>query len=138
MRNSVHDPVLHEDIPPPSERSTGLVFAVVAVIVAIIWRTNAWVWMPALAVACLFAGLAMLSPASLKTVTRLWFQFALLLNRVVSPLVMFVLFAVLIVPFGLGMQCVRDPLRKRRPDDVDSLWIKRDPAAEGTSMTNQF
>ncbi len=138
MRNSVHDPILHEDIPPPSERATGLVFATVAVIVAVIWRANASVWMPAIGIAASFAALAMLWPASLKTLTRLWFQFALLLNRIVSPVVMFILFAVLIVPFGLAMQCVRDPLRKRRPDAEETLWIERDPATETTSMTNQF
>ncbi|MEL6299874.1 MAG: hypothetical protein AAFQ45_15020 [Pseudomonadota bacterium] len=132
------EPTLEHDVPMPSARSTGYVFTGVAVIVALIWRGNSSVWLPALTIAAGFAGLATLAPALLEPLNRLWFRFALLLNRIVSPVVMFVLFAVLITPFGLAMQVVRDPLRKVRPDDLDTCWVTRETPETPTSMRNQF
>jgi hypothetical protein len=63
---------------------------------------------------------------------------ATLLNRVVSPIVMLVLFLVIIVPFGLVMQLFRDPLRKRRYTGVKSYWVERSKNGPSNDMSNQF
>lgn len=133
-----HEPLDTELPPMPSERSTGLVFAGVAVIVAVVFRTGDAVPALALAIAAGFAGTALVAPRWLAPLNRAWFALALLLNRIVSPVVMFVLFAGLIVPAGLVMQMRRDPLRASRQRDAESYWIDRSPAASPGSMRDQF
>ena len=122
----------------PSERSTGFVFAAVAAVVAALWRENTVVLYTAGAVSCAFAVLALVVPRILRPLNIVWFKFALLLNKVVSPIVMFVLFVVVIVPFGAILRLQGDPLRKQRRDDAPTFWITREIDGEESSMTNQF
>ncbi len=136
--NGAHDPQ-DADLPPmPSERSTGLVFAAVAIIVAVLFRSEGHIFAASLAMAACFAGVAILAPRWLAPINRAWFALALLLNRVVSPVIMLVLFAVLIVPAGLAMQMRRDPLRASRDRDATSYWIDRSTTARPGSMHDQF
>lgn len=139
--SSAHDPVRQEDIPLPTARSTGLVFAAVAVIIAVWWRAEAIVWLPAVLAAISFAGLAMFASSVLEPLNLLWFRFALLLNLIVSPVVMFVLYVTTIVPMGLAMQLVRDPLLKRpqrAADEADSYWIDVRAEHARRDMRDQF
>lgn len=136
--SGAHDPLDTELPPMPSERSTGLVFAAVAVIVAAVFRSDDSVLAVSLLVAAGFAGTALVVPSWLAPLNRAWFALALLLNRIVSPVVMFVLFAGLIVPAGLVMQMRRDPLRAARDREAESYWIDRPPTAPSSSMRDQF
>jgi len=66
-------------------------------------------------------------------------RFALLLSKVVNPIVMLVLFAIAIIPFGLVMQLFRDPLRRRK-GEVASYWLPVDSTerSRSSNMTQQF
>lgn len=139
MTGSLHETYKGEDVPPPSERSTGLVFAAVTMIGAILLRNSTPVLPALLAITSLgFLAVGVLAPARLARLNRAWFKLALALNRVVSPVVMLVLFAVTILPFGLAMQLKRDPLRKRRMNGAGSYWIAREQPAVASSMRDQF
>ena len=125
-------------VPMPSDRSTGLVFAGVAVVVAWFWRTNPTVVTWALGIAAVLAVLALTMPRALHPLNVVWFRFGLLLHKVMNPVVMLALFAVAIVPAGLVMQWLRDPLRLKRPQTA-SYWINVDKQqTSSTSMKNQF
>lgn len=129
----------HDDIKPPSDRSTGLVFAAVAVIVAIIFRDNITTVIIAGAIAVLLIAVSLLKPSLLHRVNILWFKLSLLMNKVVNPVVMFLMFAIAIVPAGLLMRIWRDPLRSKPEPDASTYWIKREPDSDDTnSMKNQF
>ena len=139
MPTNFHESYTGSEIKPPSERSTGLLFAAVAVIVAVLWRNSPTVLWVALGMATMFAAASLIVPVLLKPLNIVWFQFGLLLHRVVNPLVMFAIFAVVFVPAGMIMRVWRDPLRSRRSTGVSTYWIERRDS-EGTegSMTNQF
>lgn len=122
----------------PSERSTGLVFAVVGVVVAILGRNHALIATMAATAAVAFAATALWVPRLLGPLNRAWFRFAVLLNRFMSPVVMLVLYAMVIVPAGLIMQLVRDPLGKRSRGARQSYWIERSTQSPPTSMRDQF
>jgi hypothetical protein len=138
MSRNFHEGLAEGEVPLPSERSTGLVFAAVALIVAYFWRTNGTVLIVALGLATALVGVSLAAPALLKPLNVAWFRFGLLLNKIVSPVVMLALFAIVIVPFGLVMQLRADPLRKRRRPDARSYWIERDETTPKSSMANQF
>jgi len=139
MSKDFHESFAAGEVKPPSERATGLVFAAVALIVAIAWRNSPIVLWSAIGVSAIFAILSLLAPAILRPLNFLWFKFGLLLHRVVNPLVMFAVFAVVFVPAGALMRIWHDPLRSRRERGKKSYWIARQ-ASEDTprSMKNQF
>ncbi|MEZ5844516.1 MAG: hypothetical protein R3D27_12405 [Hyphomicrobiaceae bacterium] len=113
-----------EALAMPSNRSTGFVLAAALAIFAVLFRHKMAIAAPLTGASALLATAAALRPTALTQITRAWFQLGLLLNRIVSPIVLFVMFAAVIVPYGLVMQLLRDPLRRRaRSADLPSYWI---------------
>lgn len=131
--------VHEEEIPLPPERSTGLVFAAVATIIAAIWFASPFVFWPAATIGTAFAAVSLLAPSILAPLNRAWFAFGLFLNKIVSPVVMFILFATVMVPAGLIMRLFRDPMQASRTSERSSYWLTRDPEVQrSASMNNQF
>jgi len=78
------------------------------------WWLNAaspgWPWWTS-AVLSLWA---LIAPASLRVVYRVWMRLGLLLNRLTTPVIMGLAFFVVVTPMGLIMRGVgRDPLARR-------------------------
>ena len=131
----------HDDIKPSSNKSFGLVIAAFFAIVAL-WpllhaeRVRWW----ALGVAAAFAIAALLWPAALAPLNTLWTRLGLLLYKVVSPVVLGLLFFVTVTPIALIMRVLgKDPLRLRRDPNAASYWLERTPPGPSPeSMKNQF
>jgi len=139
MSKNFHESFAGGEVKPPSERATGLVFAAVALIVAVLWRNNPAVLWSALSIAVMLAAVSLLAPTLLKPLNILWFRFGLLLHRIVNPVVMFAVFALVFVPAGAIMRLWHDPLRSRRASKEASYWIDRGGSGDTAgSMTNQF
>src|SRR5215468_6897865 len=79
MDDNFHESYRDDQSKPPSERSTGILFAVVALIVAALSRNNFVTLWIALALAAVFATLGMFAPNRLKQLNMIWFRFGLLL-----------------------------------------------------------
>ncbi len=140
MRQNFHEFLEEAAITPPSDRSTGLVFAAVFLVASLIMRGR----LP-LAVACggasvLFALVSLWRPHLLHRLNLVWFGFSKGLFRLVNPVTMLIMYSVAIVPFGLVMQLFRDPLRKKALPEAKSYWQVRraSSSVDGESMTNQF
>mgnify|MGYP001806346441 CR=1 FL=1 len=124
-----------------SERSFGIVFAVVFAIVGS-WPLkdggDIRPWALALAIVFLIAALA--APRVLKPLNLLWFRFGLLPHKIMTPLIMGLLFFLTVTPVGLLMRATgKDPMRLRRDPAAASYWIVRDPPGpRPDSMKNQF
>ncbi len=138
MSGEFHETYIEQKVQLPSERSTGLVFAVVSAIVALIFRDNMQVLAIAAGLSLAFAGLALLAPTILRPLNLVWFRFSLLLNKVVNPIILGLMFVIAIVPFGLVMRIWHDPLQRKRTKG-STYWIARTlKSSEVHSMTNQF
>jgi hypothetical protein len=70
----------------------------------------------------------------------LWLKFGLLLNSIVSPVVMALLFYLVITPLALIMRTLgKDPLRLKYDAKVSSYWILRAPPGPSPeTIKNQF
>ena len=89
-------------------------------------------------VATIFAAAAVLAPTTLKPLNILWFKFGLLLHRIVTPVIMGVIFVLTVIPTALAMRLAgKDPLSLKFDRGADSYWVARD-GAEKNSMNNQF
>jgi len=137
----------HEDfsrgqhVKASSNRAFGWVFVIVFLIIAL-WPLvfgGALRWW-SLIVSGLVAVVTMAAPALLTIPNRLWLRFGLLLNRVVSPVVLAIMFYLVVTPMGLLMRLfARRTLHLRRVAAAGSYWIKREPPGpKPDSMPHQF
>ncbi len=136
-----HDTINREhDVEMGSEKAFGITFAVVFCLLAfvpLLHHGGLWYW--SFGVAAVFLALAYLRPGVLKPLNRGWFKFGLFLHKILSPVVMFVVFLLAIIPTGLIRKMLgKDTLRLKKPD-VDSYWITREPPGpDGRSYERQF
>jgi hypothetical protein len=121
------------------ERNFGLVFAAVFGVIGfwpLIGGNPVRIW--SLAIAAVFLMLAFARPVVLRPLNLLWFRFGLLLGRIVSPIVMALIFYVAVTPTGLIMKLFgKDILCLRFDQNAGTYWIARENEPE-TSMKNQF
>lgn len=96
--------------------------------------------MPVLWVAGVFLVAALLRPASLHPLNRVWTRLGFLLARIVNPVVTAVLFFVVFTPAGLVARLLgKDPLRLKPAPETDSYWIIRHPPGpQSETMSKQF
>jgi len=130
-----------EAVHGPSNRSFGLVFAVVFLAIAIlplIFGRGLRVW--SLGAAAAFGIIALVAPTVLAPLNKLWLKLGLLLHRVVSPIVLGIMFFLVITPMGLLMRALgKDPLRLRSDRGASTYWIPREPPGPPPdSFTDQF
>ncbi|CAA7613493.1 conserved membrane hypothetical protein [Candidatus Terasakiella magnetica] len=124
-----------------SNRSFGLVFAAVFALFALLPLKDGHgptLWAGALALA--FLAVALLAPRLLAPLNRVWFLFGLLLHRVISPLVMGLMFFAVITPLALLMRALgKRPLALDRDSTAVSYWIVRTPPGpDRDSLRRQF
>ncbi len=95
-----------------------------------------------IAVGAVLVGVAGVHAAWLAPLNRLWTGLGLAMSRIVNPLVMLLMFAVVFVPLALVMRLAgRDALafRWRQAAQRDSYWVVRTPPGPAAaSMTNQY
>ena len=139
---SAHEHVIRSiALKPGSNRNFGLIFTAVFFVIGI-WPTvygapvRAW----SLWVAISFLLITLLKPNLLQLVNRMWFKFGLLLHRIISPVVMALLFFLTLTPTALLMRLFgKRPLGLEFDKRTESYWIHRTPPGpEPDSMKNQF
>jgi hypothetical protein len=130
-----------EQVVAGSDRSFGLVMAGAFAAVSLL---NAWhagrIWPWTAGLATIFLVTALLRPALLNPLNRIWLKFGLLLHRIVNPVIMALLFYGTVLPTGLVMRAMgKDLLRLKREPDATSYWIVRAPPGPSPeTMKDQF
>jgi hypothetical protein len=126
----------------PPERHFGILFSVVFAVLASYALYQHWsralIWVGVLGFV-LTISLTVFAPQKLAPANRLWFQLGLLLGRIVSPLVLGLIFFGILTPVSLVTRLFgRDELRLKK-EVRDTYWIVRSPPGpEKDSFTNQF
>jgi hypothetical protein len=139
LSGRLHEHFDRPELPLPPDRSTGLVFALAALVVAFLWRSNGAVMTLGLALAAILTLVSLTTPSILRPLNIAWMWFATQLSKIMNPIVMLLLFATVIVPTGIIMQFVRDPMRKQRSGTA-SHWISvsHNERSAQSNMKNQF
>lgn len=84
------------------------------------WNYARWPWI----IAAILIVWALLFPSSLNRVYHVWMRFGLLLNRIVSPIVLGVVFFLVVTPIGLVMRLTgRNPMNKTGDTKEGSLRV---------------
>ena len=141
MKDLHEDLSRHDDGRMGSEKSFGLVFAAVFTIVGILpMFSGGQAKITWLAVAVLFAIVALIAPRLLAWPNRIWYRFGLLIAAVVSPVALAIVYYVSVVPIGLMLRLARkDILRRRVDESAQTYWITRQPPGpDPKSFRDQF
>ena len=125
------------DIKIGSNRSFGLVFFIVFALIALyplINKGEIRIWF--LIVSLIFLILGIVNSKILSPLNKIWFKFGIFLGKIISPLVMGIIFFVIVTPIGILMRILKKDLLNIKFNNNKSYWIeKNEPKSK---MKNQF
>ena len=90
----------------------------------------------AIVIALLFLVLGLANSKLLTPLNILWFKFGLFLGKIVSPIVMGIIFFIVVTPIGFLMRILKKDLLNLKFNNKDTYWIKKDE--HKSKMKNQF
>lgn len=124
-----------------SDRNFGLVFAAGFTLLGLwpLLKRGPVRW-PLLTVAVVFLVAALIRPAWLRPLNKVWTMFGLLLGRIMNPIMTAILFFLVFTPAGIiGRLLGKDPLRLKRSPEASTYWIIRTPPGPAPeTMAKQF
>ena len=121
-----------------SNRSFGIVFFVVFLLIAlypITYSEDIRIW--SLIISFNFIILGLLNSKILTPLNKLWFKFGVILGKIISPIIMGIIFFLVVTPIGLIMRVLRkDLLRLKYNKKDNTYWIEKN--GPKSKMKNQF
>ena len=120
-----------------SNKSFGIVFFIVFLIIAIFPLLNdeiIRIWSLIISIIFLFLGL--LNSRFLTPLNMLWFKFGIFLGKIVSPIVMGIIFFFVVTPIALLMKMLKKDLLNLKFNKNYSYWIEKNEIK--SKMKNQF
>ena len=120
-----------------SNRSFGILFFIVFLLIAfwpILNEEKIRIWSIILAIIFIILGLK--NSKLLTPLNILWFKFGILLGKIVSPLIMSIIFFFVVTPIGLLMRILNKDLLNLKFNNKDSYWIKKNDYK--SKMKDQF
>ena len=127
----------HKDIKIGSNRSFGLVFFVVFLLISIypfLKDENIRIW--SLIISFIFLILGLLNSNLLSPLNKLWFKFGLLLGKIISPIIMGIIYFLIVTPIAIIMRLFKKDLLNLKFKKNNTYWI--DKSGPKSKMKNQF
>ena len=126
-----------DDVKISSNRSFGIVFFIVFLLIALYpltYSQDIRVWSAIISI--IFLVLGLLNSKILTPLNKLWFKFGIFLGKIISPIIMGIIFFLVVTPIGLLMRLLGKDLINLKYNNNKSYWIeKKDPKSK---MKNQF
>tara|TARA_B100000989_G_scaffold2870_1_gene2003 strand:+ start:305 stop:688 length:384 start_codon:yes stop_codon:yes gene_type:complete len=120
-----------------SNRSFGIVFFILFLLVALYPTINSeGIRMWSIIVSLIFLVLGLLDSKILTPLNKVWFKFGILLGRVISPLIMGVIFFFVVTPIGLIMRILGKDVLNLKYNSNKTYWIEK--TGPKSKMRNQF
>ena len=126
-----------DDVKISSNRSFGIVFFLVFLLIALYPLTyigEVRVW--SILISLFFLVLGLLNSKILTPVNKLWFKFGIFLGKIISPLIMGIIFFLVVTPIGFVMRLLGKDLLNLKYNKNKSYWIEKDSIK--SKMKNQF
>ena len=126
-----------DDIKISSNRSFGIVFFIVFLIIALYPLINGQdlrLW--SLVVSLIFLVLGLLDSKVLAPLNKLWFKFGILLGKIISPIIMGIIFFFVVTPIALLMRLIGKDVLNLKYNKNKSYWIEKN--GPKSKMKNQF
>ena len=125
------------DIKRSSNKSFGIVFFIVFIIIGFwpLFDINTYrLW--AIIIGLIFLTLGLMNSKILNPLNILWFKFGIFLGKIVSPLIMGIIFFFVVTPIAVIMKILKKDLLNLKFNNNDTYWIKKNDYK--SKMKNQF
>ena len=110
-----------------------IVFLLIA-LYPLINEENFRLW--SLVISLIFLVLGLINSQILTPLNKLWFKFGILLGKIVSPIIMGIIFFFVVTPIGFIMRAIGKDLINLKYNNNKSYWIEK--TGPKSKMKNQF
>ena len=115
-----------DEIKISSNRNFGVVFFVVFFLIALYPLTydegiRTW----SIIISLFFLILGLFNSKILNPLNKLWFKFGIILGKIISPLIMGIIYFLVVTPTGLIMRLLRKDILNLKYKKDKSYWIKK-------------
>ena len=128
---------MNSEIKIGSNKSFGIVFFIVFFLIAtypLINNQDVRLWF--LLISFIFLILGLINSKILNPLNKLWFKFGIFLGKIVSPIVMGIIFFFVVTPTGIIMRVLGKDLLNLKYNNNKSYWIEK--TGPKSKMRNQF
>jgi len=125
------------DVKIGSNKSFGIVFFVIFLIISlypIIGGGSLRIW--SLAISIIFLILGMLNSKILSPLNKYWFKFGIFLGKIISPIIMGIIFFFVVTPIGYLMRLFKKDVLSLKFNNNKSYWVEKN--GPKSKMKNQF
>ena len=120
-----------------SNRSFGVVFFIVFLIIGLYPLINSndiRIW--SVLISSIFLVLGLVNSQILTPLNKIWFKFGILLGKIISPIIMGLVFFFVVTPTGILMRLFQKDLLNLKFNKKNSYWIEK--TGPKSKMKNQF
>jgi len=126
-----------DEIKISSNRSFGIVFFIVFLLVAIYpFFKNGDIRLWSLLVSSIFLILGLINSNILTPLNKIWFKFGIFLGKIISPVIMGIIFFLVVTPIGFIMRLMGKDVLSLKFNNNKSYWIEK--TGPKSKMKNQF
>jgi len=126
-----------DDIKISSNRSFGIVFFIIFFLIALYpLLSDQEIRLWALIISAIFLILGLLKSKLLTPLNKLWFRFGIFLGKIITPIIMGIIFFIVVTPIGLIMRLIGKDVLNLKYNKKKSYWIEKD--GPKSKMKNQF
>ena len=126
-----------DNIKISSNRSFGIVFFLVFLLIALYpltYSEEIRIW--SAIISLIFLALGLFNSKILTPLNKLWFKFGIFLGKIISPIIMGIIFFLVVTPIGLLMRLLGKDLINLKYNNNKSYWIEKN--GPKSKMKNQF
>ncbi len=128
---------MEQQIKISSNKSFGIVFFIVFLIIALypmIKDGDIRLW--SLILSLIFLILGLINSIILTPLNRLWFKFGIFLGKIVSPIILGIIFFLVVTPTGILLRLFGRDVINLKYNKNNSYWIKK--TGPKSKMKDQF
>ena len=128
---------MDQNIKLPSNRSFGIVFFLVFFLFSLyplINDNDILLWSLLVSIIILILGL--INSKLLTPLNKIWFKFGIFLGKIISPIIMSIIFFLVVTPIGFTMRLLGKDLLNLKNNKNKSYWIENN--GPKSKMKNQF
>ena len=125
------------ELKPSSNKSFGIVFFIIFILITLhplTYGEEIRIW--SLIISITFLILGLLNSKILTPLNKIWFKFGIFLGKIVSPIVMVIIFFMIVTPTGLIMRLFKKDMLGLKYNKDKSYWIEK--SGPKSKMKNQF
>ena len=126
-----------DDIKISSNRSFGIVFFIVFLFISLYPLTYSGeirIW--SATISFIFLVLGLFNSKILTPLNKYWFKFGIFLGKIISPMIMGIIFFLVVTPTGLIMRLLGKDVLNLKYNKNQSYWIEKN--VPKSKMKNQF